>query len=455
VSSPFAIPNVRLFIAFRVFFSARFYYPVFTILFLDYGITLKQFALLNVVWAVTIVLLEVPSGALADVVGRKKLVVLAGILMVWEMALLCFAPRGNPDLLFAFFVLNRILSGTAEAAASGADEALAYDSLKEHGLVGEWGAVLEKQVRYQSIGFIIAMTTGAAVYDPNLVQKVADFFQLDLTVSQDVTLRLPILLTFLMSFFVLGTALRMEDIEVEGDRECSAIEGCRTSIASAFRLTFAAGIWIWKTPFAFVLIASGLFFDHVIRMVITLNSQYYRLIHLPEASFGLIGSGLAILGLVIPRLARKLTETLPPYSNFLLITGITLIGLFGVAAFFPYWGLVPVVLLISVMYFSSFFLSHYLNPLTESSQRATVLSFKGLSFNLAYGVIGALYSLLLSDLRPGILASNPGLSKNALENAVFVASMGWFPWYFIGMAFVLILFAKIRLGGSQEHKRIH
>ena len=52
--SPFALTNIRLFMAFRVLFNARFYYPVFTVLFLDYGLTLEQFALLNTVWAMTI-----------------------------------------------------------------------------------------------------------------------------------------------------------------------------------------------------------------------------------------------------------------------------------------------------------------------------------------------------------------------------------------------------------------
>ena len=90
--SPFAIKNIRLFIQFRVCFNARFYYPIFTILFLDFGLTLEQFALLNAVWALSIVILEVPSGALADVVGRRRLLVFAGGIMVVEIALLCFAP---------------------------------------------------------------------------------------------------------------------------------------------------------------------------------------------------------------------------------------------------------------------------------------------------------------------------------------------------------------------------
>ena len=58
--------TARLFSWFRVLFNARFYYPIFTILFLDLGLSLGEFAALNVVWAVTIVLLEGPSGALAD-----------------------------------------------------------------------------------------------------------------------------------------------------------------------------------------------------------------------------------------------------------------------------------------------------------------------------------------------------------------------------------------------------
>ena len=94
--SPYRVKNVRLFILFRVFFNSRFYSPVFTILFLDFGLSLEQFALLNAAWAASIVLLEVPSGALADTIGRRNLLVSAAVLMVIEMLLLCFAPRGRP-----------------------------------------------------------------------------------------------------------------------------------------------------------------------------------------------------------------------------------------------------------------------------------------------------------------------------------------------------------------------
>ena len=170
----FQIRNIRQFIAFRIFFNARFYYPVFTVLFLDFGLTLEQFAILNAVWAATIVMVEVPSGALADTYGRRKLLMAAGVIMVVEISLLCFVPLENSGLVFMAFLVNRVLSGIAEAAASGADEALAYDTLKIQGNIDDWDLVLEIQTRMQAVAFICAMSLGAAVYDPELIQRVFD-----------------------------------------------------------------------------------------------------------------------------------------------------------------------------------------------------------------------------------------------------------------------------------------
>ena len=75
------------------FYNARAYYPVLAILFTDLGLSLDEYVLLNAVWAAAIFLLEVPSGALADTIGRKRLLVFSAALMVVEMAVLLFAPK--------------------------------------------------------------------------------------------------------------------------------------------------------------------------------------------------------------------------------------------------------------------------------------------------------------------------------------------------------------------------
>ena len=434
-SSPYQIPNVRLFIIFRVLFNARFYYPVFSILFLDFGLTLSQFAILNAVWAATIVLCEVPSGALADTIGRRNLLVFAGSLMVIEVALWAFVPRENLTLLFWVFVLNRILSGMAEAAASGADEALAYDSLTQQGNSEDWGRVLERQIQIQSAGFVIAMTLGGVLYDPELLQRLADIFGLHLEVSRETTLRLPIYFTLATALLTLLTTLRMHEV-VGGASD--SLETGKQTIRAAFRLVWQAGRWIFRTPFVVALLLFGLLYDSVIRMILTMASQYYRIIEIPEGAFGLLGSVLAMFGFVIPGLARRLSETRSPLFNLLLCAGGILLGLIGMSFVWPWAGVLPALLLFANLYLVGFFLSYYLNQATSSEQRATVLSFKGLFLNLGYGGIGILYSLLLVFLRAQALQAQPEVVEAVLKNQVFSASLPWFVAYFALFLLVLL-----------------
>ena len=269
--------NVRWFIVFRVLFNARFYYPVMAILFLDLGLSLSQYALLNVAWAAAIVLLEVPSGAMADLVGRKRLVVFAAVLMVCEMAVFSFTPTGNITLLFGLFLLNRVISGAAEASASGADEALVYDSLKAAGRESEWPRVLERLARWQSGGFFVAMILGAAVYDPGLVTRAAHFIGSPFTFTKADTVRWPVYLTLATSLVTVFAALRLHENRAESHSTVSA--------GAAFREVLAAGRWIWASPLALFVLAATVCNDSFIRLFLTIGSQYYRLIQLPEATF--------------------------------------------------------------------------------------------------------------------------------------------------------------------------
>ena len=441
------LPNIRHFIAFRVCFNARFYYPVFAILFLDFGLSLEQFALLNAVWAATIVVLEVPSGAMADIVGRRRLLMIAAALMVAEMILLCLAPRGNPDILFLFFLGNRILSGAAEAAASGADEALAYDTLKNAGRPEAWGVVLEHQIRYQAIGYIAAMTIGAAVYDPDLVNRLLAWFGSAATVNQAQTLRAPLYLTLIMALATLYQAAAMQEPAQQRIKDRAVMPTAHPSFREAFALTFRAVHWILRTRFALIVILAGLLFDHAIRLVVTLNSQYLRQIALPESVFGIIAAGLSLLGVFLPRLARRMADRHQPRFNFGVLATITVLGLAGTAFFVPYWGLLPLVMLYSVMVFNQFFASHYLNQVTPSAERATVLSFKGLSYNIGYGLVGIVYALLLLYLRQ---AADGGPDMVATQ--VFMLSFKVLPWYFLFMLTLFTGYAYRYRADGQTHR---
>ena len=447
-ASPFSIPNIRLFIALRVFFNARFYYPVFTILFLDYGLSIEQFALLNTVWALTIVCAEVPSGALADILGRKYLLVGTALIMVVEMSLLAFVPLGNTNVIFTVFLINRILSGLAEAMASGADEAIAYDSLVAEGNADDWPRVLSVQMTLRSIASILTMTVGALVYDPTVVNRVLAWFGSSVVLTQQTTMRFPVYLTLILAILATFSAVTMTE------KHPDKAAGTGSTALAALRKTLQAGSWLARTPFALAVILFGTLYDHILRMIVTMTSQYYRLINLPEASFGLIGSAIALLGLVTPKIAEVMAAKNSPAANVAWTSAISLIGLLGLTGFFPYWGLLPMALIFTGLMLVSFFTSHYLNRITESHQRATVLSFKGLAFNLAYGTIGFLFALLIKELRDSGKAEHPDWSSSGIENLAFQEAIGWFPWYAaVGLALTL-LFSFYRLHGSEDYRKI-
>ncbi|QQL44765.1 MFS transporter [Sulfuriroseicoccus oceanibius] len=425
--------NTRRFILFRVLFNARFYYPVFAIIFLDFGITLGQFALLNAIWAATIILAEVPSGALSDLLGRKKLLVMTSSLMVMEMAVWAFAPRGNPSVLFWFLAVNRFLSGLGEASASGSDEALAYESLEDAGREDEWSNVLERTTKYQSVAFMVAMVTGGLVYDPGLVSSVAGWFGLEWEVTKDITLRLPLFLTLATGVLCWINCLGFVD---SGDHDERAVP----SVGDAFRQTFGAGKWILRTPFALAVIVTGAFADSVVRMFVTLGAEYYRLIQYPEFALGLIGAGMALLNLVVAPMARRMVDQRSPGYVFAVVSVLGAAGFFGVSWFVPYVGLVFMVPLFAAFTIISFSLSFYLNRVTEKKMRATVLSFKGMALNLGYGLAGVLYAALLR-----YLSSSRGIAAESDE--LFMVSTGWFGPCFV--AGVVMLVVGIRVCGGR------
>ncbi len=400
-SSSAADRNWRRFVLFRVLFNSRFYYPVLAILFLDLGLSPAQYTVLNFAWAVAIVFTDVPAGVLADRFGRKPLVVAATVCMVGEMVLLLVAPWHGGVVLFVCCLANRLLSGVAEGMASGADEALVFDSLAERNRSDEWPQVLEQVMRWQSVGLVLAMLVGGASYDPVFMNRLAAAAGLSVHLDQRITLRFPIYLNLAMALLALVVVLGFHEPRRQHASVGTISPGHPETARNAWSLLLSAGRWIVGSPLALFVLVGGLLLDSVIRLFMTFSSSYFRLIALPEASYGLIGAGLAGLGLVISPVARRLVRTRSLVQNYLLLAVVTLAALGGVALQIPLWGVIFLVPLGLAMFALGFMVSYYLNAAVDSQHRATVLSFKGLAFNLGYGFIGLLFALVLKSFQDG------------------------------------------------------
>ncbi len=436
--------NWRRFVLFRVLFNARFYYPVLAILFLDLGLSAAEYTLLNFAWALAIVLTDVPAGVLADRIGRRPLVIAAGVCMVVEMALLSIAPRNGGLILLMCCLANRLLSGIAEGMASGADEALVFDSLAERGRSGEWPHVLDQVMRWQGVGMIIAMIVGGAVYDPSFLNHILGAVGFSVHLDKAVTMRFPIYLNLLSAFVALACALGMREpatrvrhaapVNDDGESVDPGF-GCERT---AWQIASRAARWIWQTPAALFVITAAVLVDCVTRLFLTFSSSYFRLIHLPEALFGFIGAFMGGLGLLVSPIARRMVTTNTMLRNYLLLGVVVLASLAGVACRWTYWGVLFLLPLGGAMTALGYIVSYYLNALADSAHRATVLSFKGVAINLGYGFISLLFALVLRTARPA-----DGGAPN--PDAAFAQGLDFLPlWLIFSAILCAVAFAKYR-----------
>ncbi|SDU22057.1 Major Facilitator Superfamily protein [Verrucomicrobium sp. GAS474] len=393
--------NWRRFVFFRVLFNSRFYYPVLAVLFLDLGLSGTEYTLLNFAWALAIVFTDLPAGVLADRIGRKPLIVTAAVLMVAEMVLLSVAPRNGGWILVLCCLANRLLSGIAEGMASGADEALVFDSLAERNRSDEWPQVLNQVMRWQSVGMMIAMLVGGAVYDPAFLSGLLAAVGIHVHLDQATTLRFPVYLNLATALLALWTVLGLREPSVHVRRVAPEAGDRGNAEATAWNIAARAGGWIAKTPVALFVIVAGVILDSVVRLFLTFSSSYYRLIHLPEALFGIVGASLGGLGLVVSPLARRLVGSGSVARNYLHVTAVVVAGLIGVAYRWNHWGVLFLFPLGAAMMTLGYMVSYYLNALVDSSHRATVLSFKGVAFNLGYGFISLAFAVVLRSVRNG------------------------------------------------------
>src|SRR3989338_9934981 len=170
---------------------------IITLFYLHRGITIDQIFYLSIFWSLTSLVLEVPTGYLADRFGRKCTLLL-GVLLLVLSYIVMWSAHGFPA-----FIGVLVLMSASFCCFSGTQEAFLYDSLKELGterdmtahngrlrsaenflniflpFVGAWVAkdLLESQF-HVLIGFqIVAMVASFVIFlfllEPRHVKQVA------------------------------------------------------------------------------------------------------------------------------------------------------------------------------------------------------------------------------------------------------------------------------------------
>jgi len=150
-------------IGFAFHFFHSFFFATYTIFLLSHEMSLWQIGVINAIFMISCFVLEIPTGALADTLGRKFSFVLSYALYAISSLLYFFA--GN----FWYFILAEIIGAFAVAFYSGAWDAWAVDSLNHHnGNTTILHDVFCKSERLRQLGIMLGVIVGGYLGNINL-----------------------------------------------------------------------------------------------------------------------------------------------------------------------------------------------------------------------------------------------------------------------------------------------
>jgi MFS family permease len=145
--------NEKIYYISECFNGLIFHMPVWVAFELQY-ITLAQIAIIEAIVQGIQLLSELPTGAVADLLGKKASVIIGRIIVL--VSIFMYASSHS----FHDFILYAIIAGIGDSFISGAKEALIYDSLKQDGREEHYPKVASKASLFFQLSFAAAILTG-------------------------------------------------------------------------------------------------------------------------------------------------------------------------------------------------------------------------------------------------------------------------------------------------------
>jgi len=132
-------------------------YALFTLWFSDNGISIADLSIVFILWSILGLVLELPSGALADIVDRRLLLGAAFSLRATGIAIWLISPS-LPGL-----IVGAVLWSMHAALASGAWEALIHDELDAIEEGPRYGLVMARINQFTNLGLAGSTFLAAAI----------------------------------------------------------------------------------------------------------------------------------------------------------------------------------------------------------------------------------------------------------------------------------------------------
>ena len=326
--------------------------PIVVLFYKDNGLEMRHVFLLQAVYSVSIVVLEIPSGYFADVLGRKFTLVSGSILGFLGFVTYSFSYS------FYGFLAAEIVLGLGQSLISGADSALLYDSLMDSGRENQY---IKFEGRMVSVG--------------NFAEAIAGILG---GLLATLSLRYPYYAQTIVSFIAIPTSLML----YEPKRHKKMLKMKFMDILKIVKYSLHDNQELkWNIIFSSIIGASTLTMAWFVQ-------PYFELVLLPVGLFGVFWTILNLTVGFSAMIAHKVESKLKQIKTMIGITILIPAGYIVVSRINALWGIGILFLFYIVRGIATPILKDYINKLCDSDVRATVLSVRNFVIRIFFSIIG-------------------------------------------------------------------
>ncbi len=351
--------NIKIFKLFNLVMGLHFFAPVLVLFYLENNLSLTQVMILQAIFSICVAALEVPSGYVADLFGRRKTLIFGGFAFFVSISVY------STGRTFLVFLIGEILWAFGMSFISGADSAILYDTLKDLGRSDEF-----KKIYGDARFYFLAAVSFASIVG-GLIGSISyrwAFYAM-------------------IPFMFLKAPLAM--LFTEPKRHKMIVE--RGYLRELFFVIRENALKNRKVRWLIVYSGIVLTFTFV---SFWLSQPYLQLSGITVVYIGVIFAAYNLFAAVVSRYAHRIEERIGRRS--------TLIVLFVfLGAGFLLMGNIVFLFSFSFMFLHQFvramariILNDYVNRYTKSSIRATVLSIKSLVERLLYAIVLPVFGYL-------------------------------------------------------------
>ena len=348
--------NIWKYYLFNFLTEFTIFLPFIIYYFQELGFSLGQIAILQSISALTIFIFEIPTGYIADKIGRKNSLIISTVLQLAGVLFL-FISRS-----YLLLVIAHIFNGLAWAFVSGADSALLYDSLLFLKRETEYKRIEGKARFFGEMAIILSAILGSLIVAYGIKQTI--------------------LLTMIGYAVLVFVTLSL----AEPPRETEEKHKVHPAMFMIKRLLHNRKL-LGLFCYSFIILGiSGTIF--------VLYQPYFRATEVPLQYYGYIFAAFSVFAAIASLKAHYIEQKVGVYWSLVLMPLLLAFTLIGGSLVFVWAGFVFFFLRELVRGYVFPVLNDYTNKLVGSRERATVLSIGSMFSRVGFIVMSTSFGFL-------------------------------------------------------------